>query len=56
MSIANENPTARAHSDRRTAPCRTRGQGTFGRCDVRTGDSLGGRKLVANLTGQVISP
>jgi len=51
MSSANQKPAPLTHSGCCTAPCRTRSQGTFGRCDVRTCDSLGGRKLVVNLTG-----
>jgi len=51
MSTANQKPTARAHSDCGTAPCRTRGQGTFGRDETRTCDSLGGCKQVVSLTG-----
>jgi hypothetical protein len=51
MSTANQKPAALAHSDCCTAPYRTPSQGTFGCCDVRTCDLLGGRKLVVNLTG-----
>jgi hypothetical protein len=50
MSGGNRLPMAWAHSDYSTAPCTTR-RGIFGRDDVRTCDSLGGRKLVVNLTG-----
>jgi hypothetical protein len=52
MSGGNRLPTAWAHSDYCTAPCRTRSQGTFGRDDVLMCDSLGGRKQVVNLTGR----
>lgn len=51
MSPANQEPAASAHSDCCTASCRTRRQGAFGRDDMRTCDSLGGRKLIVNLTG-----
>ncbi len=51
MSLANQKPAVWAHSDCCTAPRRTRSQGTIGRRDLRTCDSLGGRKLVVNLTG-----